>query len=201
MTLPETVTPFNKIDRDPRDEHLVGEVLGTEAAEDMQQLAGSRQADRRVSDIELTKGEQETTTRIEKEAATAEERRRQYYEWAEKYDLSEEWVDERFNFLDDGSVETNAWISFHSKAVTSLPPGLKRVRGNLIFTMSGIRVLSSLEGIKIDGDLELLQLLNIDTIPSNIDIGGVIWVNDYQKELIADIKNKGYKYKIQGLKK
>jgi len=55
--------------------------------------------------------------------------------------------------------------------------------------------LEALKGVKIGGDL-WLKSIPATTIPEGIRIGGVIYIREYQTDLIADAKRKGYRVRI-----
>ena len=55
--------------------------------------------------------------------------------------------------------------------------------------------LEALRGVKIGGDL-WLKSIPATTIPEGIRIGGVIYIREYQTDLIADAKRKGYRVRI-----
>ncbi len=196
----ESTQPFNKKERDPRDELLVGEVLGIDVAEDMRQLVDdSEQPREQMSELKLSEGERAAVTQVETRF-TSEDRRGQYHEWAGSFDCHQAWVDLHFEFLEDGSVETTSGLRLQHKKITSLPPALKRVRGDLNLSKSGIKDISSLEGVKIDGTLKLSQT-DIKEVPPDIDIGKSIYIDGRKQiELSEDIRKKGYKVYVEGIK-
>ncbi len=127
----ELTPPFDTTARDPRDEQLVGEVLGKTAAGEMTELAGSdtSQPETIPANLEVTKNEQTATKDAEKNPA--ERRREQYHIWAVKHGKDEEWVDRKFIFEKNGQVRVDETLRLHEMGISEFPPGLYRVNGNL----------------------------------------------------------------------
>jgi len=191
----ETTQPFDQTKRDPRDEHLVERVLGADAAEDMKALTkGQAAPDRKRVTLVLTENEQ-VAAREKEQEVSPEQRRQQYIEWAKSFDKDEEWVDDNFIFISDGTVETKDNLTIFRKNIEYFPPALKRIRGSLDMTQSKIEDFNSLNGVKIDKDLRL-KYVDIEEIPPNLDIGGLVCVAHHQKDLIDDCHSKGYGLRI-----
>ena len=101
----ESAQPFDKTDRDPQDERLVGEVLGAGTREEMEELTDGVQGQVTESGamgLDLSENEQKEVQRKE---ITPKQRRRQYIGWAEDIGKDEEWVDRTFIFETDGRVK------------------------------------------------------------------------------------------------
>jgi len=163
---------------DPRDEKLVGQVLGAEAEAEMVEMVGRKtdQIDHTTSEgLELTADEAVTTKAVEQET-TPEQRRLQYYEWAEEIHKDEAWVDGTFTFETDGSVVVNGDLYLHSAGLSRLPPGLKEVKGNCYLADNELISLKNMPK-KVGGllDLGLNQLISLEGMPE--EVGGLLDVS------------------------
>jgi len=87
-------------------------------------------------------------------------------------------------------------LSLFNNQLENLNGISKVISGNL--NLGGNNQLTSLEalkGVKIGGDLWLTDI-PATTIPVGIQIGGNIYIREYQTTLSIDVKRKGYQVKI-----
>jgi len=136
----ETTTPFQNNKRDPRDEHLVERVLGSEVAREMGELVdGNELSNEQVSDLELSESERADTNQAEREVSPAK-RREQYYEWGRINAITKEQIDENYVFNKDGTVICKGTIMISGTRGEDhiLPPGLIEVQGSLYLSNNAI---------------------------------------------------------------
>jgi len=113
-----------------------------------------------------------------------EEKRRdllqQITTWAEKYNLGDEdWVEENFEFNDDGSVICNTDLELNSMTEPDFPESIKYVEGNLyldgLTSAEGLKLpnsmsnlylngLTSAEGLELPDEIECLSLNGLTSI-------------------------------------
>ncbi len=102
-----------------------------------------------------------------------EEKRRdllqQITTWAEKYNLGDEdWVEENFEFNDDGSVICNTDLELNSMTEPDFPESIKYVLGSLyldgLTSAEGLELPDEIECLSLDGltSAEGLDLTNLD---------------------------------------
>jgi len=155
--------------RSTDDSKLVAEILGGEAAADMDELVGDQAEEPAVvaNEIELSTKEQAATSEAEK--TMAEKRCDEYIVWATGINMDRDWVDETFTFLPDGSVIAEGDIYIANHQVECFPPNLCEVGGNLDASNNRI---SSLEGLPsiIGGYLDLSdnQITSLRGLPETI---------------------------------
>jgi len=136
--------------------------------------------------------------------------------WAKEFNIgNERWVDGTFKFEPDGSAVCVNILILKNKGITYFPKGIKEVRESLLLNQNQINKLENMP-VAIGRDLILSEnpikdLKNLPAsigrdlwlggiqakeIPSGIYIGGCIYVNEDQHELIRDAKGKGYNVQI-----
>jgi len=211
----ETKQPFTgDKQRNPADQELVAEVLGTTEAAEMEELLGQDKPSETEStplatEVDLSENEQRTVGEAEK--TEAEKCRQEYYVWAGKIGKDDDWVDNTFTFNTDGTVIAESSVDLRNLKIDTLPPRLVEVAGdfylnhnqitsleNMPNTVSGdlylnnnqIISLESLPGT-IDGDLSLWKN-PATSIPEELNITGKIYLNADQTELIEDCEAKEY---------
>jgi len=202
--------------RSTDDTRLVAEVLGSDAAEEMDELVGDHSTDINQTEsqgLELTEAETVATKEVE-QRVSPEERKQQYFEWAGKINKDDNWVEKTFTFGIDGSVSTKHKLDLSYEKISELPPGLtyanggldlsfnnftslkrlpEKVNGNL--DLSNNYSLASLEGLPkvILGDLYLKDIAySAATIPAELTVTGFVFVDDMASNLAIDCKAKGY---------
>jgi len=124
--------PFaDQTPRDPRDEKLVGQVLGPDAAADMRELVdqSSEKTEEPLQTMDFSEEEETDFKEAENEICNADQRRKQYYELFSS--LGEDWVDGAFIFEDDGRVRVDGNLRLGGEGISELPPGLYEVSGEL----------------------------------------------------------------------
>jgi len=212
--------PFDQTQRDPRDEQLVGAILGPEAEVEMVELVGGQSEttnQQAEGDLDFTKSEQTVISEIENKLA--ENSRRDIIEWAENFGMGENWVDEYFLFESDGSVVIKKGISMSSYDIDSLPKEIKevkgflnlssnnlvsadsiprRIEGSLYLEHNPLKDLNGLVGCEITHTLKL-GFLDVKSIPRGIKVSSIHMFDD-QTELITDARSKGYTVDIEKLK-
>jgi len=65
------------------------------------------------------------------------------------------------------------------------------VEGDVVLAGSNVDSLAPLAGSKITGDL-WIDSLGVDSIPSGIDVGGKVNIDENQVDLLEDARRKGY---------
>jgi len=201
--------PFDQTQRNTNDTELVGQVLGSEAAREMEELTGKEDANTTrsapASDLEISDTEHSATQKAE-QTTTIEQRKQEYIEWADEYNLDADWIDESFKFNSNGTVEyRNAfWIGKHP--VDRFPESLTVFQDNL--SMNGCEwsktQLEQLKKIKIKGIFSI-WVEDVDDIPDKIDcerlcvvlspehpLKNVIEQKKYKQELIDRLSQRGY---------
>jgi len=167
----ESAQPFaDQTKRDPRDEQLVGEILGEKVAEEMQELVdGSEQPSEKAPELRLSENEQVAAEENEQEV-TPKQRRQEYIEWVEEHlNKDVDWVDKTFIFETDGRVRVEGDLRLNNIGISELPPGLYSVDGML--NLANNRMTT----IKIPDSVTMLYLFNnritqIRDIPDSIAI-------------------------------
>jgi len=174
----ETTQPFSD-QQPPRrkdDTELVGQVLGGQAADEMEQLIG-KGAKSAPPATELGLSAEEGGIITEAEKILAEVRREEYYVWAEELGKNAKWVDETFTFEHDGTVIVDGDLNLSSFiSISQMPPNLKAVMGYL-----SLNHLTSAEHltfpISIGGDFWLNNITSVEHLTFPISIGGKLLLN------------------------
>jgi len=166
----ETTQPLGEQPtRSTDDTKLVADVLGEEAAADMNELVGDRAKEPSVvpNEVGLSTGEKAATAEAEK--TKVELRRDEYVIWATGISKDTDWVDETFTFESDGRVRVEGSLDLYDSGITELPGGLYEVTGNLILDDNNITSLESMPEI-VGGDLmlELNQITSLKGMPKRI---------------------------------
>jgi len=178
--------------RSVKDTELVGQVLGEEAAADMEELTGKQNAADQATDtntLEVNFDDQLTVDKSEN-TVTPEQRKKEYIEWTKETVKNATWVKEVFTFNPDGTVDVNGHLDIWWVDVYRLPPGLNQINGDLKIAYSKITDLSGLPKI-INGSLDI-RGLSTSTIPLGLKISGKVYISHDNKMLIKDAKSKSY---------
>jgi len=165
----ESAQPFtDPTQRNPRDTELVGKVLGTEQAADMQELTGDQPTEQRETptDLEQTTDEKIATTEAEKNKA--ELRHDEYVTWAEKISRNEDWVDETFIFEKDGRVRVEGDLHLKNTGISELPPDLYKVEGELSLENNKIKKIENIPESVTKLFLGSNQIRRIENIPESV---------------------------------
>jgi len=219
----ETRQPFEweeEQSRKPDDPELVGEVLGPRARAEMEEMVdGVEDQEPSLPDTDLTVLSSEQKEVVEAETDLVAVRKDQYIEWADKFGMDENWVDETFIFNPDGTVisvgdlrpshyigrfpdvellppflvEAKGLIHLENCDISSLD-GLPQETWKLVLGSNPIENLDDLPR-KINGSLDLRDI-PATSIPSGLKIAGTVYVNDDQFKLRRDIVEKGYKIRV-----
>jgi len=182
--------------RSTDDTRLVAEVLGGEAAADMEELVGGQAKELPVTPNELEASIEEKVATTEAENDFAEKRREEYLIWAEddliEDETAEEFLDDHgFIFNSDGTVDMDKnFVGIGYLGISELPPSLNKIDGSFILSNTNINDLSNLPKI-IKDDLWINDI-TATSIPKGVKINGKIHIKPNQKELIQDLKQKGY---------
>ena len=131
--------------------------------------------------------------------------------WARVFELGDDlWVDQYFEFNDDGTAVCIYSLNLQNKGITYFPKGITEVQGDLKLSGNKIKKLDNMPSV-IDGDLDLSNnpLSEILAMPayvdgdlylsdiaatsilggsSSIEVMGFTWVSSKQKDLIASLK-------------
>jgi len=144
----ETAQPLSEPkSRDPRDEQLVGQVLGPEAEAEMAELVGDNTATQQEPEKnrQLDLSADEIAATAEAEKPVEERRHEEYIAWAADFDEDEGWIDQNFDFFPDGTIALLGDLHIFSKSVEYLPKGMKvgkgkkfNARNNCLTTAEGI---------------------------------------------------------------
>jgi len=189
--------------RNPADQELVSQVLGEQAAEEMEELTGKTETvkidDAAPDKLELTGDEAITIEGKETNNLTPEMRRLQYIEWATDMKLDQSWVDNYFIFLPNGDVETvDGQFDLASKTVTSFPSSLRKINGDFVMSTSRWDIsLNFLKEIEINGMVSI-DMTMMDDFPRDVQCKriSVIFSKDYPEEQIEikikNLQKKGY---------
>jgi len=120
-------------------------------------------------DISMTGKEQKE---VEKEPLWIKE---DYIKWAESFGMSEGWVDETFEFQEDGTTVVNGKLSLINTKIRQLPIGLMEVKGNLYISRNSSFKLNGYPK-KIEGDFECSynNLTSLQGMPEKV--GGNIYL-------------------------
>jgi len=175
----ETSQPFDQTQRDPRDERLVGQVLGPDAVAEMKVLVDEQtKLSRPKGKLELTEGEAVVTKKAEQEV-TAEQRRQQYYNWAENIGKDEYWVDDTFTFNIDGTVIIEGDVILYNFGIDVLPPKLIEVTGYINLANNQITSLEGMPSTIGDGlYLGNNQIISLKGLPDVVH--GFLSLNENQ---------------------
>jgi len=204
--------------RDPRDERLVGQVLGPEAEAEMEELVGGNTsaATEESSELQMTETEEAAAKKAEVEV-NPEKRRQEYYEWGREINLGKNWIDVSFIFNDDGTVTSISHLVL-DRIITpeQMPPALVEVRGFL--DLNGLTLaeglvlpkiigralmldkLTTTEGLvfpeSIGGHLYLKNLTS-GFIPAGCKVNGEVVLDKRQTIIIQDARDKGYNVRAE----
>ena len=200
----ETTQPFDQIQRDPRDERLVSEVLGGRAAKEMIELAGKDAIAEptTTSPLEMSDEEKGAAKGIE-EAPTPEERREEYIKWANEMGKSDKWVDWHFTFLLNGNVETtNKDLSLPNVHVERFPTSLTKVNGCFSIFASRWKIpLDFLKNIEVTKEISI-DVTDVDRFPEGARCRGIIVYHNKDlpdedgDQIIKKMSDKGYNKKV-----
>jgi len=180
--------------RSSDDTQLVDQVLGREAAAEMEELLEQDkppETEPTPLATEIGLSEDELGAVGEAEKSEAEKCRQEYYVWAKKIGKDNDWVDNVFTFNSDGTVIAEGDVNLRSLKIDTMLPKLISIAGYLDLTNSQITSLKGLPNT-IGGDLKLSEI-PATSIPEGLHITGVIYVYSNQTKLIRDCKAKGYK--------
>jgi len=155
--------------RSTDDRELVAGVLGPDAAVEMGQLVGGQAEPTLLSTgLDLSKDEQ--TLINEAEESKAEERRQEYYAWAEDFGKNEEWVNETFVFEQDGKVRGGESLYLGSIGITELPLGLYIEDGILYLHSNLITEIANIPDSVTNLYLHHNQITEIANIPELVTL-------------------------------
>jgi hypothetical protein len=147
-----------------------------------------------------------------REAKELRETRNRLIKWVEEFNIGdEEWVNETFTFLSDGSAICKGDLYLSGRGITYFPKGVKKVHGHLDLSDNQITKIENLPA-SVGGSLYLSgnQITKIENLPKSVDgilhltgnpakqmqagvnIGGELYLSSDQTELIQDAKDKGY---------
>jgi len=191
----ETTQPLGEQPtRSTDDTRLVAEVLGGEAAADMNELVGD-QAKTSIKKPDGLEMSTEEASAIEHNEQIREERIRKFSDWVDLQETpftnpKEFFKARKFIFNNDGTVDVLSDLNLIDRPYRYLPDGLNHVTGSCLLGATLISDLSNLPRI-INGDLNL-QNIKATTIPEGIEVGGEVYINTIQTELIKDANAKGY---------
>jgi hypothetical protein len=151
-----------------------------------------------------------------REAKELRETRKRLIKWAAEFNIGDdEWVDETFTFLPDGSAICKLSLYLRNRGITYFPKGIKEVHGDLDLSHNQITKIENLPA-SVGGSLSLShnQITKIENLPTSVtgdiylggnpakqmqagvNIGEKLWLSSDQTELIQDAKDKGYKVEI-----
>jgi len=196
--------PFTKDKpRSTDDKKLVAEVLGADAAEEMAELIGKDKGDAIIPEttpaLEMTNTEATKTRVLETTTVTPEQRKKEYLKWAFDHSLSEMWINDCFQFNDDGSVEFLYHFQYDKNKrlynIDVLPDSLKKFRFGLDLQECGWNkaIYSRLRGMEIGRNLEIDEA-DIDKIPDGILIVGKLVL--IMSSIKSPTKEQGIKNKL-----
>jgi len=168
----ETKQPFtDPTQRSTDDRKLVAKVLGTKEAAEMAELVGGQvePADQQqgVGELRLAESEQDAATRVEQEV-TPDQRRRQYYEWADELGRNKSWVDEIFTFESDGRVKVKGDLGLGNTGIEKLPPGLYKVGGTLYLHDNQITKIVDFPDLVNKLYITDNQITKIENVPDSV---------------------------------
>jgi len=167
----EISQPFDQTQRDPRDERLVGQVLGPDVAAEMEALTSGQTKPDKTQEpsigLEISEAEQAETEVVEQEV-TAEQLRQQYVEWADDFGKDKKWVIETFIFEPDGKVRVEGNLDLSDTGISELPPGLYRVEGQLILNNNQITTIENIPDSVTELHLNNNQITTIENIPDSV---------------------------------
>jgi len=192
--------------RNTDDKELVGQVLGEQAAAEMEELTGKNYANTNgsasVPELGMTAEESDTTKKAE-QTKFPEQRKEEYINWAEDQGISTRWVLKAFRFNDDGTVECKVGFTYVNNKVDFFPDSLVAVHGNLNLDGCSWNETSynKLKHIKITNEL-VIRVHDVEKIPSGIECESLTIIsthkptedteNVYEKSLRKRLKNMGY---------
>jgi len=169
----ETSQPLSEqSSRNPADQELVGKVLGTEAAADMEELVGDQtvtESHPTPQQIELSADELSALQQEDsQEHVEPIIRREQYIEWMKEELGTAISVDQHFNFLPNGDVEVKGGLDFGHITISSWPPALKKVNGFFIMNDTTWNLpLDFLKKLEVTDEIEI-DVSMIDNFPSRV---------------------------------
>jgi len=157
--------------RSSDDTELVGQVLGSEAEGEMQELLGEQQVEstEHETEIHLTSGEAAAAKGIEQKV-TLKQRRQQYIEWAEDIGKDEKWVDKIFVFETNGRVRVDGDLRLNNTGISELPPGLYKVNGMLNLSDNRIKIIKNIPDSVTMLYLHNNRITQIRNIPDSIRV-------------------------------
>jgi len=190
--------------RSTDDKKLVGQVLGDEAADEMDELVGETKKysppETTPNGLELSESEQGTVNEIEK-IYTPDERKQQYLEWASENGIGEDFIKMNFDFQDNGDVHTRHNLDFYNIHLKRLPPGLTLVKGNLYMTSpETVPDLNPLKDTRIQEAL-YINSCDIDKVPRGIKCGRIKISYDGAEETDSECRKKGEELRKLGYTK
>ncbi len=187
----ETQQPFTPDQpRDPRDEELVGKVLGSKERADMKELTGDQPQATKTQDpstnLKLSAKELAEEERILQET-TPESMRKKFIEWAEDIGKNEEWVDKVFSFELDGKVKVDDILLTHI-GISEIPPIFRHLNtiGLYLFSNQITRIGNIPTTVK-DLDLQNNQITTVENIPNSVTS---LTLKDNQITEIKDIPDE-----------
>jgi len=165
--------------RSDKDTELVGQVLGSEAARDMEELTGKDDTDTSssttASDLEISDAEFGATQQAERDV-TPEQRKQEYIKWAEDIGSNKQWVNNYFHFNDDSTVEYLFRFTHNIyPKIKGFPESLKKFRRSVYLKGCGWdkNSFNSLKGKTIEGDL-VIDVRDTKKIPSEINCKSIL---------------------------
>jgi len=197
MSQETTQQPFSGDQpRSTNDKELVGQVLGGQAAEEMEELTGDAPIKNDPSNsLSMSAEEQVKTNESMKEKVyNAETRREQYIAIAENIGRTETWIDNVFEFNNDGSVEIIGRPEFARLGLTDFLPGIIEWT-DLALLENKITSLKNIPRI-VEGDAFLSdnKIKSID-VNEPVIIGRNLNLDDNPLENLSGLENfsiKGY---------
>jgi len=165
----ETKQPFDQIKRNPDDAALVEGVLGSKAADEMKELAGTGKKGAKPRETELSlSAEEARATKEKEEEVVPEQRRQQYYEWAEGVNRDKEWVDDMFIFQSDGKVKLEKSMDLNGTGFNEFPPGLYCSGASISIANNGLEELKGVPDGVMELDLSSNHITSIGDLPKTI---------------------------------
>jgi len=153
------------------DSELVGQVLGEQAAEEMEELTEKKDANTTNSvttpKLGMSAGETNAAQAAE-QIVTPEHRRQQYYQWAEEISKNTDWIDETFIFESDGRVRVEGDLNLYNTGISELPPGLYKVEGRLFLIKNNITTIKNIPESVTELYLDHNKITKIENIPDSV---------------------------------
>ncbi len=195
---------LNRLSPQPNDiaksnRHIINELLGSETAKKYAEAGSAVEASKGrdyFPSTEDLKAVNEATVESNKETK-AEETKRLWMVWADKFDIDKKMIEYHATFQENGDVVWKGRCDFSGKGLTEFPPNFVEVTDDFLCNDNQ---LISLIGCprKITSIFDCSRNSKLKIFPIEIKMGemSLVIVSLDQIELIADLKKKEIFYSI-----